>query len=399
MPRIVIMLCVLTWVAGPADAQPSPWQVETRTTAGWVFTPGLTAGLAWDSGLQAGSNPFVDSLIQKWAGRVNPRAELDFNGRRSHLNVGYSGAFEKYRESTSAWEQYTRFGASHTFTPRFSVSASGAYNSAPTTDRLLVTDGTVPLVDVNSTWVNATGVVQWRTTEHTNVQGGYQFSRVTLGHDHSIGTLEGLREGHSHAPFVTVHHTLTSRLTIGGSAEYRRELVEDGNTFDLKTATAVIVYRLGGETTLSGGGGISRLQVLFLGGQTTSPTGHVSLDHQVRRLRFGGTLEHAYLPVYGVGTVAMTDTFTGYVTTPLLDRLYYLSSNVTYSRGNPVEDIGIGLDFDTLYLNASVGRRLAPWLSAEGYITVSLQDSNSQGSTDRTRVGVQFVTSKPLRIQ
>src|SRR5688572_29302893 len=136
MPRIVFMLCVLTLVAGPADAQPSPWQVETRTTAGWVFTPGVTAGLAWDSGLQAGSTPFVEALFQKWVGRVNPHAELDFNGRRSHLHVGYSGSFEKYRGLEAAYEQYTQFGGSHTFSPRFSTSASGAYNKAPTTDRL-----------------------------------------------------------------------------------------------------------------------------------------------------------------------------------------------------------------------------------------------------------------------
>ena len=398
MPRIVFMLCVLTLLAGRAGAQGLPWQGETRTTAGWVFTPGVAGGVAWDSGIQSDGNPVVDALFQKWVGRVNPRVQIDFNGRRSHLSAGYSGAVEKYRGSDSAYEQYSQFSASQTLSPRVSMSGSGTYNVAPTTDRLFVTDATVPLVESHSTWVDATGVVRWRAAEHTNVQGGYRFSRVTFDQDQSFQN-EWLTEGHSHAPFLTILHTVSTRLTMGGSAEYRRENVENGQPFDVQTATAQFAYRLSGDTTVTGGGGVSRLRLIYIGLQTTAPTAHLAVDHRVRRLRIGGSVEHAFVPIYGFGTMAMTDTFSGYITTPLLDRRYYLSGNVSYSRGNPTEDVGIGFNFDTLWLSASVGRRLAPWLSAEGYVTVSQQDSASQASTDRTRVGVQFVTSKPMRIE
>src|SRR5687767_10378750 len=96
MSRILIALCVLGLTSSPAAAQSAPFSREVRSTAGWVFTPGGSLGGVWDSGIQTDSNPVVEALFQKWVLSANPRAELDFNGRRTRFNLGYSGAYERY---------------------------------------------------------------------------------------------------------------------------------------------------------------------------------------------------------------------------------------------------------------------------------------------------------------
>ena len=94
MSRILIALCLLGLASSSADAQSSPFFREVRTTAGWVFTPGGAVGGVWDSGVQTGGESDANDLVQKFVVLANPRAELDFNGRRTRFNIGYSGAYE-----------------------------------------------------------------------------------------------------------------------------------------------------------------------------------------------------------------------------------------------------------------------------------------------------------------
>ena len=42
---------------------------------------------------------------------------------------------------------------------------------------------------------------------------------------------------------------------------------------------------------------------------------------------------------------------------------------------------------------------VARWLRTEGFISTMHQNSTARGNIDRTRVGIQFVTFKPVRIQ
>src|SRR5919107_3705565 len=95
MKQLALMtLAAYAVLLGRADAQTAPWAGE-RLTPGWVFTPGVVLGGLWDSNVTVASagNPH----LREWVGLVNPRGELDFNGRRTHMNAGYSGALEAYR--------------------------------------------------------------------------------------------------------------------------------------------------------------------------------------------------------------------------------------------------------------------------------------------------------------
>lgn len=400
MRRLATVTAVaLALTAATASAQSSPWQQEVRTTGGWVFTPGFAGGIAWDSGIDTASNPVVEKLFQSWVTTASPRAELDYNSRRTQLNLGYSGSIEKYLGSSTGYEQHARLSVSRTLSPRFTIRGEGSLTASPTTDRLFMTDAVVPYAEIDSTWLSASGALAWRASERTSVDAEVRVSRVTLDQDQSLAYLEFLRAGDSIAPSVRVLRAMSARLTLGSRGEFRRENIADTDTFDIGTVTGEFVYRASASTTINGGAGVSRLVVYGFETTKTAPTLHAGVEHRIGRAEFSGGYERAFRPMFGFGSLATSDAVSGEVTMPLRDRVYYLAGSVAYNRSTPVEELGIGFDQESLWATLAMGRRLAPWLSAEGYVTVTRQGSTLFDTFNRTRIGVQFVTSKPVRIQ
>ena len=403
MSRLWMVLGVLAALAGHAEAQSSPWQAEERTTAGWVFTPGTSLGGFWDSGIQSDSNPVVETLVHKWVGVANPRAELDFNGRRTHFNVGYSGSLEKYFSEGLNWEHRGRLSVRRTLTSRLSMSGDATYAAVPTTDRLLITQGVVPYVDANSQWLQAGGGFSFRGGPRTTIHGDYRFEQVNV--DQTLaGPFDLLRDGYSHAPSLGFTQDFTSRLSLGAQADYRREVVQivEGfnELYDIRALNATFTYRWSQAMSISGSGGASQLENIDIGESTTSPTFSGSFTRRMRTVTLGARYARAFEQVFGFGTLAATDTVSGDAFVPLADRLYYLEVAGAFSRTAPIPELGIGFDMSTFWGNVAVGRQLAPRLRAEAFVSVALQGAaNGLDRSNRTRLGIQIVTSKPLRIQ
>jgi hypothetical protein len=406
LPTLLSALMLVVWSTGSVSAQPLPWRTEEPAAGGWIFTPGAALGLAWDSGVQTSSNPVVEALFQKYVGRANPHAEIDFRGGRTSFNAGYSGAVEKRWGSGSGYEQYGRVSVNRAMSPRLTASADASYSAAPSADRLLIgdqsapiLDANIPFVEVDASYSSAGTAFNWRAAPRVTVSGTYRYQAISLDYDQTQGPLETLRDGRSHGPSLTIMRAVTPRLSIGGSAEYRLEIVTDSQDFEVQTASAEFSYRVSPITTISGGGGASRLIVLGAGASTTAPAFHGGFAQIRQRYALGANYSRGFHQLYGFGTLATSDTLTVDASAPLMDRTYYLSALIAYSRSRAVEDVRSGFDVDTVWVNAGLGRRINEWFRAEGYITVSAQNSAFQGDGTQTRVGVQFVTSKPMRMQ
>jgi hypothetical protein len=400
MSRILIALGLLLLLCGRADAQSSNWQPDARTTAGWTFTPGAALGGSWDSGIQTAESSAGDALFKKWVGIANPYAELDYNGRHSHVNFGYSGSFEKYWSHELLWEQRAKAGVHRILSPRVDVSGNASYLAVPTTDRLQLVNGTVPFAEVNSHWLDAGGSVNWRASSRINVFGNYRFEQVALDELPNSADFFTLRDGYSHAPSLGFTRDFTTRLAIGATAGFRRDHVGEGEDFDIRTLTGEFTYRWGPAMSISAGGGASQLYAVSLGEiESTSPTVHGGFERRLRTMSLGAHYSYGFEQLYGIGTLAKTDTFSGNALVPLANRLYYLNVTAAYTRNTPIRDIAIGLDMQTFWTDATVGRQLAPRLRAEAYISMAHQDAIGRESSSRVRLGIQIVTSKPLRIQ
>src|SRR4051812_18546298 len=154
--RLIAALAIVAALttATRVEAQPAPWQPE-RLTAGWIFTPSMVLGALWDTNVTVRQEG--DPHIQQWVGLLNPRGELDFNGRRTHMNTGYSGALTAYRDlpELNRYEQHGRFEVRHQMQERLSVFARATAEVAPTTDQLDLGPNVLPFVQVGTKVFNA----------------------------------------------------------------------------------------------------------------------------------------------------------------------------------------------------------------------------------------------------
>ena len=132
---MTLAMVAVMLMARVVNAQPAPWEPE-RLTPGWVFTPSIVFGGLHDSNvtLRAVNEP----IRSEWVGLLNPRGEIDFNGRRTHMNAGYSGSLEAYRQFSelNRYEQVGRFELRQTAAEHLQLFAHAGYSKVPTTDRL-----------------------------------------------------------------------------------------------------------------------------------------------------------------------------------------------------------------------------------------------------------------------
>src|SRR4051812_15685196 len=218
MRLIAALAIVATLTAARADAQPAPWQPE-RLTAGWTFTPAMVFGTLWDTNVTVRQEG--DPHVQQWVGLLNPRGELDFNGRRTHMNVGYSGALSAYRNlpELDRYEQHGRFEVRHQMRERLSVFSRATGEVAPTTDRLEIGPTVLPFVQVGTTVFNAMGGAHFAMSPYTSLEAQYRFEDVRFDRNEAVNQF--LRGGHSNVWSLGLMHAVSSRVSLGGSYEYR----------------------------------------------------------------------------------------------------------------------------------------------------------------------------------
>jgi hypothetical protein len=399
MRRIVFTVAAVVLCAVPALAQPAPWQPE-RLTAGWTFTPGFVFGTMRDSNVavQSRGNPHVAATNIL----LNPRGELDFNGRHTHFNAGYSGSMEQYRHlnALDRYEQRARFDVRNQRTSRLLLTAGASFTDAPTTDRLDIGGDVLPFIAIGARLFNASGGFTLALSERTNVQGTYQLQDIHF--DRTVTSTEThpfLFTGHSQSPGVRVMHQLTSRLSVGAGWQYRHANVDGGlQTIDIQNGTGELTYQASSTTTLSAGAGLSHLRVSTTALATTGPAFHGSVEHHAGLLVLRAAYQRAFVPVFGLGGLTANQWMSGSAYLPFAKGRYFISGSVNYSRTSPVTALGVGYRLDSVWTNASAGYQVARWLRAEGFLTHSHQDSTARGLIDRTRVGIELVTFKPVRI-
>jgi uncharacterized protein (PEP-CTERM system associated) len=398
MTRILIAGATVLALAGTASAQSAPWAPE-RTTAGWTFMPAAALGVLWDTNVTLVS--IGTPKTQEWVGLVNPRGELQFNGRHTKFNIGYSGALEAYREldELNRYEQRSRASFRRQFNPRVYLDSSASYAASPTTDRLEI--GTLHFLDIGSRTADAGGALRFTVSPRTSIEGEYRFQHIEFDQDDAERPFTFLNGGHAHSPAARVLYAVSSRLGVGAEWQYRHASLEGfERAFGVQNLMGTASYQLGPSTIFSGGAGGSRLHVLATGETQWGPSVRAGIEHQVRRISMSARYFRAFVPTFSFGGLSSNQQFSAAVRAPLSTggRLSATGST-TFSRTSPVEELGLGFGVDSLTIHGTVDYQFAPWLRTEGFVTSSHQTSTARGNVDRLRIGVQFITSKPLRIE
>jgi hypothetical protein len=159
-------------------------------------------------------------------------------------------------------------------------------------------------------------------------------------------------------------------------------------------------YRLREHTTLGAGGGATAISVpaVTLTGWQPAVQAFVEQQAGVNTL----SIEYSYsiVPAFSYGGLARQQRVGAGVHVPLLLGRTYVKGSLALSHDEAVEGLGSGLDTRTLWLQATIGYHVAPWLRAETFVNTARQSSltHDEYAVQRMRVGVQFVTAKPMRI-
>jgi len=397
MRHLIALVVLLTALAGPAAAQPAPWEPE-RLDAGWIVRPSIVFGGMWDSNATLRNDPTnADPEIAELVGIVNPRGQIDFNGKRAKFSAGYSGRLETYStlDNLSRYDQRARVDASYQMTQRVSFDTRHQLTSSPSTEQLDL--GGVPFTRVGSRMMTSSGGVTSDLTRRLKLRTGYAFQWVDFDRDPRFQRLRG---GHQHSPSAELTYAISSRLDLGASWFYHHASIDGAEeVIDTQTAEAVVSYTVGPDTKVHGTAGVAHLNVRDTRETRTGPSYGASLSHQIHPVSFDVGYDRAFIPSFGFGGMTAKQEVHARVHVPLAHGRMFAAGGVTYRRTTPVLASSFPIELSSYWTNATFGYAIARWLRVETFLNMNNQTSSAQGNVDRTRIGVQFVTSKPMRIQ
>jgi hypothetical protein len=394
--RYLGIALMLAAIASPAAAQPAPWSPQ-RATAGWVVTPAFVFGGLYDTNptLRSGEGSGGELV-----GLLNPRTEIDFNGRRARFNAGYSGTLERYREldELTRYEQRGRIEASYQTTPRLAFVTRHQLTLTPTTDQLDI-EG-LPFIRVGSTMLTSHGGFAFDLTQRMALKSDYSFQWVNFDRDRQGEDFRFLRGGHAHSPSAELDYALTRRLKVGASYVYRYTDIDAGEeVFDTHRAQGLVIFDVNPNTTVQGRAGMDRVALVGTSGDRTGPAYGAGITHRFRQASISGSFERAFAPSFGFGGLTASRYLRASANVPFLQGRAFVNGSVTFRKTDPVIQRDVLVELDSFWTSATVGYSVARWLRMEAFLTTNHQTSSARGEVNRTRVGVQFVTSKPMRIQ
>jgi hypothetical protein len=385
----------------PLSAQ-GPVRSDRPAAPGWVFTPAISVAESWDTNVllaTEGNERTGDFLTA-----ITPRGALGYRGRRTTFHLDYRGAYQLYQELTelNAFDQ--RANAAYTFriSPTVSIFARNGLSKSPTTD-----DIDVPGVRFRRQGVLLNDMrsgVEARLNRRTTATAAYAFQWVEFDEEDVMVTVDGLRRGgHAHGGSGQVDYLLMPRVTLGGEFDMRHATVDETREFDVQNMLATVGWRLSERMELSGGAGYAWLATSQTGERHGAPAFRVSLTGSGRQLAWNVGYRRSFLPSFGFGGTFQNQEFNAGVLAPLTRRVD-LSGSLAVRENDPLaaadqlapENLGLR----SVYLRSSVSYLATRWMRIEGYYTAAFQNSQRPGGeVNRSRAGVQVVTSTRMRIR
>ncbi len=384
--------------SGFAQAPPEP-----ERAPGWVFTPSLGVGGAWDDNLlllHRGDNPPRD-----YGSPIQPAFALDYTGRRTRFSTGYDGTLVLYRtlHELNSSQHTLRGSLEHRPTARLTLFGQGNFDSAPTTDALEFAG--IPFYRVGSRTGSAGGGFAALMGKQTSLRAAYTLQSVSFEFDERLG--HELRGGHGHQIEVALERRLSPRLTLGGDYSLQRAIivgqpaVEDfgqDDQFNIHMGMLTAAYQVGRTLSVSGGGGLARLVAGQAHPARTGPTLRAGVTHRGRHAELSGAYHRSFIPSFGFGGTFQNEEWSGSVRVPFARNRAYAAGSVSWMTSEPLE-VGVP-DLRSLWLSGVFGYRATPWLRLEGFYRRAQQGAErADGLRARNQIGFQVVTAKPLRLR
>ena len=399
MTNAVVAVAVLL-TAGAARAQ------EPVARPGWTFTPSFGFTETYDDNVtlfgETGFQPPNDMSNNDLISVYTPQADLTFLGRRTRLNAGYSGSLLDYRTFSifNRWDQNAQVGLSRTETQRVSWGVQGGVTLMPSTDALDF-DG-VPFSYTGARAVHARGTVDYKLTQRDSLSTALYGQQVTFDQpDEQLRPY--LHGGETIESLTRYRRGVNARLGAGGSYSLRlASSVDSPWRLPFHSTRANVDYQMSPSWTLSGGFGFDYIPATLITPAQSAPGYSASAAWSVRSQRFSVGYQRMFMPAFGYGVaVQMQEIAASYYTPLLRSRHLYTTHSFTLRDNDPLGEAAAGLHWlRTMRFNSRIGWAPQPWVRVEGFYSRAQQlNFLVGGDISRNRLGVQIITSRPVRMQ
>jgi hypothetical protein len=394
--RLVALAFAAVVTASDAAAQQSNFALSPASpgSGGWILIPTLALSGGWDDNVTLAGRG--DATVRDYVTTVNPQMRATFNGRRGQIDAMYDGAFLIYRglNSLDSYDQRGSFSARRLLTKHVALFARDSFSSMPTTEAVQLAG--VPFVRAGSKQTDLSTGVEAALGPQTSLVAAYNFDWVRF--DSQPAFVSVLFGGHSHGGSIALRHQWTATTVVTANYDLLRgTLIGPTQIFDIQDATLGLDQRLSRHVHASGGAGVSRLSISPLGETRTGPAYRAGLAGEFRRASVDVNYSRSFVPSFTFGGTMQNEELIFHTHVPL-SRRAYAQSSVAWRKNDPLE-VG-ALSLRSWWIEGSVGYLLQPWAHIEGFYGGTHQTVDVPGGiVNRNRVGVQIVTTKPMRIR
>ena len=394
--RAVGMVLMIALSAAPVLAQsdfPSdPSSGSTAAAAAWAVTPSVFYSGAWDDNvfIQGEGDDTVGDLMNV----VNPRIDISRNWRFTQFGASYDGAFLLYREvgSLNSYDQHMSVSGRRQVSRNVAIFARNGFATMPTTQSTEFVG--VPFVRTGSTIDDLQAGIDTALSKRTTMSASYNFQWVQFEDDPTLTTI--LRGGYSNGASAGLRHVMSTRLTAVASYAFQHSRVsETDEVFIVQNADAGFEYGLSEFVRVFAAGGVSHLRFAY-GPVRIGPSVRAGISRQFQTANAALSYSRSFIPSYGFGGTTQNEELTGHLHMPLARRLYTQAS-VAFRRN---ESLTVGAQrLRSFWIEASIGYELRPSVRLEGFYGGAHQAIDRPGGvTNRNRIGINVVTSRPMRI-
>jgi hypothetical protein len=374
---------------------------QAGSPPGWTFTPSMGVGETYDDNVSLFDIHVATNENNDFVTTYSPAADLTYAGAHTQFGMGYTASFLDYQTFSgfNRWAQRGHVDLKRQESARLSWAALANAESVPTTDA--INFGGLPYRRTGARAVNGRTSVDYRFGARDTLTGYGAFQVVDF--DRTVengGFLEG---GHAIEGGAAFRHQIDARLGLGAEYGLRRALIAgDTNAFFLHSVQGAIDYALSPSWSFSGLAGVVFLQPSAVAEGQTGPAVQVAFAHTRNSLTLRTWYLRSYTPSFAFGGTVRTHEAGFGLRSPLFhSRHFYTEHSALFRDDQPLlTSDPNSLPLRSLRTNSIFGWAPQRYVRIEAfYSRVQQSTLRAGGEVNRNRIGIQIVTSKPMRFQ
>jgi hypothetical protein len=402
MRRIfLVALATITLTAVTRGQEPvASSGFQAGSPPGWTFTPSIGVAETYDDNVSLFDVHIATNENNDFLTTYSPSADLNYSGAHTQFGMGYTGSFQEYQtfSTFNRWAQRGHVELKRQESARLSWAAQANAESMPTTDS--INFGGLPYRRAGVRDAYGRSSIDYRFSARDMMTGYGAFQVVDF--DRTVengGVLEG---GHAIEGGAVYRHQIDARLGLGAEYGLRRALIAgDTNPFFLHSVQGAIDYALSPNWSFSGLAGVVFLQPSAAAEGQAGPAVQVTFAHTRNSLALRTWYLRSYTPSFAFGGTVRTHEAGFGIRSPLFhSRNFYTEHSAVFRDDQPLTTDPDSLPLRSLRTNSIFGWSPQRWVRIEGFYSRVQQTALRPGSeVNRNRIGIQIVTSKPMRFQ